>query len=127
MLQQPRPLVCGEDYSFEMKDGFVVTGEPGFVLEPYDEIYVRKSPGYVGQEHVLVDGEVAFAGTYVLTRKNYRLSDLINAAGGINEQAYIGGAKLIRKMSEEEKKKIPDHPDGCPQKRFPDKQTPSGR
>ena len=99
------PLFVAKTYSFEMKDGFVVTGEPGFVLEPYDEIYVRKSPGYVGQEHVLVDGEVAFAGTYVLTRKNYRLSDLINAAGGINEQAYIGGAKLIRKMSEEEKKK----------------------
>ena len=99
------PLLVAKTYSFEMKDGFVVTGEPGFVLEPYDEIYVRKSPGYVGQEHVLVDGEVAFAGTYVLTRKNYRLSDLINAAGGINEQAYIGGAKLIRKMSEEEKKK----------------------
>lgn len=98
------PLFVAKTYSFEMKDGFVVTGEPGFVLEPYDEIYVRKSPGYVGQEHVLVDGEVAFAGTYVLTRKNYRLSDLINAAGGINEQAYIGGAKLIRKMSEEEKK-----------------------
>ena len=99
------PLFVAKTYSFEMKDGFVVTGEPGFVLEPYDEIYVRKSPGYVGQEHVLVDGEVAFAGTYVLTRKNYRLSDLINAAGGINEQAYIGGAKLIRKMSEEEKKR----------------------
>lgn len=99
------PLFVAKTYSFEMKDGFVVTGEPGFVLEPYDEIYVRKSPGYVGQKHVLVDGEVAFAGTYVLTRKNYRLSDLINAAGGINEQAYIGGAKLIRKMSEEEKKK----------------------
>lgn len=99
------PLFVAKTYSFEMKDGFVVTGEPGFVLEPYDEIYVRKSPGYIGQEHVLVDGEVAFAGTYVLTRKNYRLSDLINAAGGINEQAYIGGAKLIRKMSEEEKKR----------------------
>lgn len=99
------PLFVAKTYSFEMKDGFVVTGEPGFVLEPYDEIYVRKSPGYVGQEHVLVDGEVAFAGTYVLTRKNYRLSDLINAAGGISEQAYIGGAKLIRKMSEEEKKR----------------------
>ena len=99
------PLFVAKTYSFEMKDGFVVTGEPGFVLEPYDEIYVRKSPGYVGQEHVLVDGDVAFAGTYVLTRKNYRLSDLINAAGGINEQAYIGGAKLIRKMSEEEKKR----------------------
>ena len=98
-------LFVAKTYSFEMKDGFVVTGEPGFVLEPYDEIYVRKSPGYVGQEHVLVDGEVAFAGTYVLTRKNYRLSDLINAAGGFNEQAYIGGAKLIRKMSEEEKKR----------------------
>ena len=98
-------LFVAKTYSFEMKDGFVVTGEPGFVLEPYDEIYVRKSPDYVGQEHVLVDGEVAFAGTYVLTRRNYRLSDLINAAGGFNEQAYIGGAKLIRKMSEEEKKR----------------------
>lgn len=99
------PLFVAKTYSFEMKDGFVVTGKPGFVLEPYDEIYVRKSPGYVGQEHVRIDGEVAFAGTYVLTRKNYRLSDLIKDAGGINEQAYIEGAKLIRKMSEDEKKR----------------------
>lgn len=92
------PVYVAKSYSFEIKDGFVVTGEPGFALEPYDEVFVRKSPGYMEQEHVTVEGEVPFAGTYVLTKKNYRLSDLIAAAGGVNKEAYIAGAKLLRKM-----------------------------
>lgn len=90
-------------FSFALKDGFVVDGKQGFVLEPFDEVFVRRSPGYVEQEHVIVDGEIAFAGTYVLTRKGQRLSELVKNAGGVTKDAYLEGARLERKLTAEEK------------------------
>lgn len=93
-------------YSFSLKDGFVVDGAPGFILEPYDEVFVRKSPGYVEQEHVTVEGEVNFPGIYVITKKKYRLSDLLTAVGGFNKGAYPNGARLVRQLSAEERMKI---------------------
>ena len=94
--------VC-KTYSFALKDGFVVEGEPAFVLEPFDEVYVRRSPGYFEQEHVIVEGEVAFAGTYALTRKTFRLTDLIKECGGFNSEAYVAGARLERRLTPVEK------------------------
>ena len=73
-------------YSFALKDGFVIDGTPGFHLMPFDEVYVRKSPGFSKQQNVVVDGEVMFSGTYTLQRKNTRLSDVIKAAGGVNDR-----------------------------------------
>lgn len=90
-------------YSFSLKDGFVVEGEPAFVLEPFDEVYVRRSPGYTEQEHVTVEGEVAFAGTYALTKKTFRLSDLIKECGGFNSDAYVTGSRLERRLTPAEK------------------------
>lgn len=90
-------------FSFALKDGFVVDGKQGFVLEPFDEVFVRRSPGYVEQEHVTVDGEIAFAGTYVLTKKGQRLSELVKNAGGVTKDAYLEGARLERKLTAEEK------------------------
>ncbi len=90
-------------HSFALRDGFVVSGEPGFLLEPFDEVYVRRSPGYVEQQHIQVDGEAAFPGTYVLTNKNMRLSDAIKAAGGLTPEAYAAGAHLERILTESEK------------------------
>lgn len=92
-----------ETYSFAIKDGFVVEGENGFALEPFDEVFVRRSPGYTEQEHVTVEGEIAFGGTYALTKKNSRLSDLVKAAGGLNNEAYAKGARLERKLTPAEK------------------------
>ena len=89
-------------YSFSLRDGFVVEGENSFILEPFDEIYVRRSPGYHEQQNVKIEGEVLFAGTYVLSKKNYRLSELIKAAGGLTDEAYIKGARLERQMTDEE-------------------------
>ncbi len=100
------PEVRAEAYSFSLKDGFVIKGQPGFVLQPYDEVFVRKSPGYTAQEHVTVDGEVTFSGQYVLTKKNYRLSDLIKAVGGLNIDAYAQGARLMRQRTEAEKMQL---------------------
>lgn len=89
-------------FSFSLKDGFVIEGEPGFVLQPFDEVFVRKSPGYIEQQHILIEGEVLFPGTYTLSKKGQRLSDLIEAAGGLTTDAYAKGARLERKMSPEE-------------------------
>ena len=98
----------GEMYSFALKDGFVVDGEAGFVLEPYDQVYVRRSPGYQPQVNVKVEGEILYNGTYALTSKSERLTDLVKKAGGVTPFAYVKGSKLMRKANEEELKRMAD-------------------
>ena len=93
-------------YSFSLKDGFVIDGTPGFHLMPFDEVYVRKSPGFSKQQNIIVDGEVMFSGTYTLSKKNTRLSDVIKAAGGINNRGYAAGATLVRRINESERKRL---------------------
>lgn len=90
-------------FSFALKDGFVVDGEPGFALEPFDEVHVRKSPVNSLTKSVTVDGAVNFAGDYAMYSRSYRLSDLVEAAGGLSESAYPAGARLYRLMTEEER------------------------
>ena len=98
----------GKMYSFSLKDGFVIDGEPGFVLQPYDQVYVRRSPGYQEQANVDITGEVLYDGTYSLTNKSERLSDLVKKAGGVTPFAYVKGAKLIRQANDEELKRMED-------------------
>ena len=95
--------IIARTYSFALKDGFVIDGESGFKLEPFDEVYVRKSPGFNKQQNVEVTGEVMFAGTYTLSKRKSRLSDLIKAAGGVNDLAYVKGARLERRINETER------------------------
>ena len=90
-------------YSFRLKDGFVIDGTPGFVLMPYDEVYVRTSPGFSEQKNVAINGEIMFAGTYTLAKKNQRLSELISEAGGLTNSAYAKGARLERRLTPEER------------------------
>ena len=97
--------IIARTYTFALKDGFVVDGEPGFKLMPFDEVYVRKSPGFYKQQNVTVEGEVMFGGVYTLSKKNQRLSDLIRSAGGVNDRAYVAGARLERKMDGNERKR----------------------
>ncbi len=98
--------VTARVYSFALKDGFVIDGKPGFELMPFDEVYVRKSPGFSKQQNVTVDGEVMFSGTYTLAKNNTRLSDVIKAAGGVNDRGYAAGATLVRKINESERKRL---------------------
>ncbi len=95
--------IIAQNFSLSIKDGFVIDGEPGFVLMPFDEVYVRKSPGSFEQQSITVDGEVLFGGTYTLSKKTSRLSDAIKAAGGVNDRAYTQGARLERRPNEEER------------------------
>ena len=90
-------------HSFALKDGFVIDGEPGFTLEPFDEVYVRKSPGSYKQQNVTIEGEVLFAGTYTISKKNMRISELVAMAGGLNDRAYSRGARLERRYTQEER------------------------
>ena len=92
-----------QTFSFTLKDGLLVDGSKDFVLQPYDEVYVRKSPGYMPQRNVTVEGEVLFAGTYPLAHKNQRLSEVVKAAGGVTKEAYIRGARIERPMNADEK------------------------
>ena len=89
-------------FSFSVKDGFVVEGEPGFILEPYDQVFVRRSPGYSQKINVTINGEVEFEGNYALNVRNERLSDVIKQAGGLTEFAYLEGARLERQLTYEE-------------------------
>ena len=98
----------GRTYTFSLKEGFVVDGTPGFVLQPYDEVYVRRSPGYQAQQNVSVEGEILFEGSYAMTSRTERLSDLIRKAGGSTKNAYLRGAKLTRVATEGEKKRMED-------------------
>lgn len=98
--------IIAKTYSFALKEGFVIDGEPGFILEPYDQVYVRRSPGYEEQQNVFVEGEVNFPGTYALSKRQTRLSDIIKAAGNPNSMAYIKGARLERHITDEERMRM---------------------
>ena len=89
-------------FSVELKDSLGID-EHGFLLEPYDEVFVRRSPAFGRQMHVRVRGEVLFEGTYSMKTQDDRLSDLVMQAGGLSSHAYRAGARLQRRMTQEEK------------------------
>ena len=90
-------------YSFALKDGFIIDGNEAFHLQPFDEVYVRKSPGYSPQQNVTVEGEVLYEGTYTLSKKSERISEIIRKAGGLSKTAYASGTRLIRQRTAEER------------------------
>lgn len=102
---QPDSLIA-QTFTLSLKDGFVIDGTPGFVLMPFDEVSIRKSPAYNELENVSIEGEVMFAGAYTLTKRNTRISDLFYKAGGATNQAYIKGARLIRRANNTEKARM---------------------
>ena len=109
-IRDPKALttdsIISQTYTLALKDGFVIDGQPGFRLMPYDEVYVRRSPGFATPQNVYVEGQVMFAGTYTLARKNERISDVIRKAGGVTDLAYVSGARLLRRTSEAERAKM---------------------
>ena len=101
-----------EVFNFELNDNLGLISTDGkksdtvFTLEPFDEVYVRFSPGYQEQQVVKIGGEITFAGDYVLAEKNSRLSDIITKAGGITPDAYVKGASLKRQLTEDEMRRL---------------------
>ena len=92
-----------QTFSFKLTPDFTISGQPDFTLKPFDEVYVRRSPNYTEQQNVTVEGEVQFEGTYALSNKGQRLSEVIKLAGGLTKRAYPEGTKLLRLMTPEER------------------------
>jgi len=97
--------VTGEAFSFSLKNGLIISGDKSFTLEPFDEVFVRRSPGYEPQQNVSIEGEVLFGGQYAKVTKDERLSSLVNRAGGLTQFAYPKGARLRRQLTEEEQRR----------------------
>ena len=93
-------------FSFKLTPDFSIAEQPDFKLQPFDEVYVRRSPNYTEQQNVMVEGEVQFEGTYTLSNKGQRLSDVIKQAGGLTNRAYPEGTKLLRLMTQEEREQM---------------------
>lgn len=92
-----------KSFSFNLKDGLLIDGDRSFLLEPYDVVHVRRSPAFHTARNIVVNGEVNYEGSFTLENKRMRLSDAVKMAGGITEDAYLRGARLIRVMTEEER------------------------
>ncbi len=106
-VTNPNSLEAGEqiaqNFSFKLNPDFTISEQPDFTLQPFDEIYVRRSPDYNEQQNVTIEGEVQFSGNYALSSKGQRLSEVIKMAGGLTNQAYAEGTKLLRQMTSEER------------------------
>ena len=94
---------AAEHFTFSLNEDFSLAQDTTFELAPFDIVYVRKSPAYEEQKNVSIVGQANFPGIYTMTKKNYRLSDLIKDCGGITDQGYIRGAALTRTMTQEER------------------------
>lgn len=92
-----------QNFSFKLNPDFTISDQADFTLQPFDEVYVRRSPDYNEQQNVTIEGEVQFGGNYALTNKGQRLSELIKMAGGLTNQAYAEGTKLMRQMTPDER------------------------
>ena len=95
-----------QTFSFKLTPDFNIADQPDFRLMPFDEVYVRRSPNYTEQQNVTIEGEVQFEGTYTLSNKGQRLSDVIKQAGGLTKRAYPEGTKLLRLMTPEEREQM---------------------
>ncbi len=68
-----------------------------FEVRPYDHIFVRRIPDFEFPRTVSVQGEVRFPGGYTLKRKDDRLSDVIERAGGLTGTGYAEGFRFYRR------------------------------
>lgn len=96
------PVTTSEIYNFTLEEGKILTDTPWFVLQPFDQIIIRRSPGYEPQENVTINGEVLFGGQYAKRDREERLSSLVRRAGGLTYAAYAKGARLLRRQRPEE-------------------------
>ena len=96
-----------ETFSFSINEDLSIQ-DNDFRLEPFDEVYVRRSPGYSVNRRVIVEGEVTFPGYYSLATNTERLSDIMARVGDFSNEAYPEGARLERKMTDDERKRMRD-------------------
>lgn len=92
-----RDNVMSEHYVFGISRDLILEGDAkDFVLEPFDQVYVRQRPDYQVQRLITIAGEVLFPGEYVLENRHQRISEIIAKAGGLTDEAFVKGISLER-------------------------------
>ncbi|MEE2700105.1 MAG: SLBB domain-containing protein [Bacteroidota bacterium] len=72
-----------------------------FMLQPFDQVFVRENPDYEEPVNIVLMGEVKYPGTYSLLSKDEKISSVIKRAGGLTNYAYMDGVKMFRKFEVE--------------------------
>lgn len=85
-------VALGSDYLSRAGDDFL--------LEPWDNVFVRWIPNFELQRNVTVTGEVRFPGVYTLRSQVETLSQVLERAGGLKSTAYPDGFALVRKKED---------------------------
>jgi protein involved in polysaccharide export with SLBB domain len=94
-----RSSLAAETFLFEVsRDLSLSDQDRAFVLQPFDQVFVRRSPDYQVQMNVVVEGEVLYPGVYSISNRSERVSDLIARTGGLTQEAFIQGASLTRRV-----------------------------
>ncbi|WP_209329976.1 SLBB domain-containing protein [Lunatimonas salinarum] len=75
----------------------LVSGGTSQILEPFDNLVIRRKPNFSLEKMVYVEGQVNSPGTFVVRSAQERISDVIQRAGGLTSFAYAKGATLIRR------------------------------
>ncbi len=84
--------------SLQVSIGAIVKDGAGDIeLKPGDRLIVRADPEVRKNYIVAIEGEVHFEGRYPITRGGTRLTEVINAAGGFTDEAFLPGATILRK------------------------------
>ncbi len=72
-----------------------------FLLQPFDQVFVRENPDYEEPINIVLSGEVRYPGTYSLLSKDEKIASVIRRAGGLTNYAYMDGVKMFRKFQVE--------------------------
>ncbi len=93
-------------FQFHISRNLKMNGDDAsFILQPFDQVFVRRAPGFENKAVVHIRGEVNYAGQFSLTSRNERISTIVDRAGGFTRDAYPAGAMLTRKSSDSAKEK----------------------
>ncbi len=93
--QMSQELVKLFQFEIDRELNLDATGE-AFSLKPFDYVFVRRAPSYHEQRTVTISGEIRYPGSYTISAKDERISDLITRAGGFTENAFLKGARMQR-------------------------------
>ena len=84
--------------TIKIGDDLVLSAEAEeFILQPFDQIFVRENPNFEPAKNIVLSGEVKYPGTYTLLSKDEKISSVIKRAGGLTRYAYLDGVTMFRK------------------------------
>ncbi len=97
-MEEKEANKTAEIFTFSISKNLDMNNEDSkFTLQPYDQVFIRKSPNFEPQVTIKMEGEIIYPGQYALMKKNERISELIKRAGGLSSNGYPEGATLIRR------------------------------